>query len=145
VIDDLVDQTVLRILDQFGLHLSSPARWAGKMPVGGNKPVRGVKRGNPIRSNRNTIRNSRSSPSCIEQRKTETATDPYSSFRDCAAGITGRAGKNVPNHRARKNGLDVAAIHHHMTGDRPVVIFLHHWGRGQPKNLPPGSRRLSMS
>src|SRR2546425_4169806 len=24
----------------------------------------------------------------------------------------------------RKNGLDVVAIHHHMTGDRPVVIFL---------------------
>jgi hypothetical protein len=30
----------------------------------------------------------------------------------------------------RKNGLDVVAIHHHMTGDRPVVIFLHYWGRG---------------
>src|SRR5882724_5868996 len=25
----------------------------------------------------------------------------------------------------RKNGLDVVAIHHHMTGDRPLVIFLH--------------------
>jgi 4-hydroxy-3-polyprenylbenzoate decarboxylase len=45
VIDDLVDQTVLRILDQFGLHFPSPARWAGKMAVGGDKPVRGVKRG----------------------------------------------------------------------------------------------------
>jgi 4-hydroxy-3-polyprenylbenzoate decarboxylase len=45
VIDDLVDQTVLRILDQFGLHLSSSARWAGKMAVGGDRPVRGVRRG----------------------------------------------------------------------------------------------------
>jgi 4-hydroxy-3-polyprenylbenzoate decarboxylase len=45
VIDDLIDQTVLRILDQFGLHLPSPARWAGKMAVGGDKPVRGTKRG----------------------------------------------------------------------------------------------------
>ena len=26
----------------------------------------------------------------------------------------------------RKNGLDVVAIHHHMAGDRPVVIFLHY-------------------
>jgi 4-hydroxy-3-polyprenylbenzoate decarboxylase len=28
-IDELVDQTALRILDQFGLDLPSPARWAG--------------------------------------------------------------------------------------------------------------------
>jgi 4-hydroxy-3-polyprenylbenzoate decarboxylase len=32
-IDQLVDQTVLRILDQFGLHLSSADRWSGKMVV----------------------------------------------------------------------------------------------------------------
>src|SRR2546425_6446042 len=35
----------------------------------------------------------------------------------------------------RKNGLDVVAIHHHMTGDRPVVIFLHYWGRGSAEKL----------
>ena len=35
----------------------------------------------------------------------------------------------------RKNGLDVVAIHHHMTGDRPVVIFLHYWGRGPAEKL----------
>lgn len=29
----------------------------------------------------------------------------------------------------RKNGIDVVAIHQHMTEDRPVVIFLHYWGR----------------
>jgi len=28
-VDDLVDQTVLRILDQFGLHLASRKRWPG--------------------------------------------------------------------------------------------------------------------
>ena len=28
-VDDLIDQTVLRILDQFGLHLASRKRWAG--------------------------------------------------------------------------------------------------------------------
>ncbi len=35
----------------------------------------------------------------------------------------------------RKNGLDVVAIHHHMTEDRPVVIFLHYWGRGPAEKL----------
>lgn len=38
----------------------------------------------------------------------------------------------------RKNGLDVVAIHHHMTGDRPVVIFLHYWGRGPVDKLAAG-------
>ena len=35
----------------------------------------------------------------------------------------------------RKNGLDVVAIHHHMTGDRPMVIFLHYWGTGPVEKL----------
>jgi hypothetical protein len=38
----------------------------------------------------------------------------------------------------RKNGLDVVAIHHHMIGDRPVVIFLHYWGRGPAEKLAAG-------
>jgi len=38
----------------------------------------------------------------------------------------------------RKNGLDVVAIHNHMTGDRPVVIFLHYWGRGPAEKLATG-------
>jgi Domain of Unknown Function (DUF1259) len=38
----------------------------------------------------------------------------------------------------RKNGLQVVAIHHHMTGDRPVVIFLHYWGRGPAEKLAVG-------
>jgi hypothetical protein len=40
----------------------------------------------------------------------------------------------------RKNGLDVVAIHQHMTGDRPVVIFLHYWGRGPAEKLAAGFR-----
>src|SRR6266851_2667942 len=40
----------------------------------------------------------------------------------------------------RTNGLDVVAIHHHMTGDRPVVIFLHYWGRGPAEKLAGGFR-----
>ena len=35
----------------------------------------------------------------------------------------------------RKNGLDVVAIHHHMTADRPMVIFLHYWGTGPAETL----------
>jgi hypothetical protein len=35
----------------------------------------------------------------------------------------------------RKNGLDIVAIHHHMTGERPLVIFLHYWGRGPAEKL----------
>ena len=37
-----------------------------------------------------------------------------------------------------KNGLEIVAIHHHMTGDRPVVIFLHYWGRGPAEKLATG-------
>jgi hypothetical protein len=38
----------------------------------------------------------------------------------------------------RKNGLDVVAIHHHMTGARPMVIFLHYWGTGPAETLATG-------
>jgi hypothetical protein len=38
----------------------------------------------------------------------------------------------------RKNGLDVVAIHHHMTEERPVVIFLHYWGRGSAEKVATG-------
>lgn len=40
----------------------------------------------------------------------------------------------------RAQGLDVVAIHHHMTGSRPVVIFLHYWGRGRAETLAAGVR-----
>ena len=35
----------------------------------------------------------------------------------------------------RKNGIDVVAIHHHMTEEKPMVIFLHYWGRGRAEKL----------
>jgi hypothetical protein len=38
----------------------------------------------------------------------------------------------------RKNGLDVVAIHHHMTSDRPMIIFLHYWGTGPAERLATG-------
>jgi hypothetical protein len=38
----------------------------------------------------------------------------------------------------RANGLDVVAIHHHMTGTQPAVIFLHYWGKGEAQKLARG-------
>ena len=38
----------------------------------------------------------------------------------------------------RSHGLDVVAIHHHMTNSRPVIIFLHYWGRGPAEKLATG-------
>jgi len=35
----------------------------------------------------------------------------------------------------RKNGLDVVAIHHHMTDTRPTIYFLHYWGTGPADKL----------
>lgn len=35
----------------------------------------------------------------------------------------------------RKNGIDVVAIHHHMTEEKPMVIFLHYFGRGPADKL----------
>ncbi|MBI1737658.1 MAG: DUF1259 domain-containing protein [Acidobacteria bacterium] len=40
----------------------------------------------------------------------------------------------------RQNGLQVVAIHHHMIGTRPMVIFLHYWGRGRAEKLASGIR-----
>jgi Domain of Unknown Function (DUF1259) len=40
----------------------------------------------------------------------------------------------------RAHGLDVVAIHHHMTGTAPVVIFLHYFGVGPADRLAQGVR-----
>jgi len=40
----------------------------------------------------------------------------------------------------RGNGIDVVAIHHHMLGTKPAVIFLHYWGRGPAETLARGVR-----
>jgi len=40
----------------------------------------------------------------------------------------------------RKNGLEVVAIHHHMIGSKPTIIFLHYWGRGSAEQLARGFR-----
>ena len=37
-LSDIVDHTVERILDQFGVEIPGAVRWAGEMGVGGNRP-----------------------------------------------------------------------------------------------------------
>src|SRR5204863_1786994 len=38
----------------------------------------------------------------------------------------------------RQNGLEVVAIHHHMTGTQPTIFFLHYWGTGPANTLAQG-------
>ena len=38
----------------------------------------------------------------------------------------------------RTNGLNVVAIHHHMTGTQPAIYFLHYWGTGPADKLANG-------
>lgn len=38
----------------------------------------------------------------------------------------------------RKAGIDVVAIHHHMAGETPRMLFLHYWGRGRAVALARG-------
>jgi hypothetical protein len=38
----------------------------------------------------------------------------------------------------RANGLNVVAIHNHMTGGQPTVYFLHYWGTGPAEKLAAG-------
>jgi hypothetical protein len=35
----------------------------------------------------------------------------------------------------RKDGINIVAIHHHMTGEIPRYLFLHYWGRGVAREL----------
>ena len=35
----------------------------------------------------------------------------------------------------RAGGINVVAIHHHMSGESPRVLFLHYWGRGKAADL----------
>src|SRR4051794_1052800 len=31
----------------------------------------------------------------------------------------------------RRHDIDVVAIHHHMTEEKPRILFLHYWGQGK--------------
>ncbi len=40
----------------------------------------------------------------------------------------------------RGHGLEVVAVHHHMIGSQPTIIFLHYWGQGPVDKLATGFR-----
>ena len=44
----------------------------------------------------------------------------------------------------RAGGINIVAIHHHMTGEEPRILFLHYWGRGAALNLA-GSLEKTLS
>jgi hypothetical protein len=49
------------------------------------------------------------------------------------------AGEVTPVLKAlRANGIDVVAIHHHMTNTQPAIFFLHYWGVGPAAKLATG-------
>lgn len=35
----------------------------------------------------------------------------------------------------RKDGINIVAIHHHMSKEEPRILFLHYWGRGTAQTL----------
>ncbi len=38
-------------------------------------------------------------------------------------------------HALRAGGIDIVAIHNHMTGETPRIMFLHYWGKGPAQAL----------
>jgi hypothetical protein len=38
----------------------------------------------------------------------------------------------------RKAGINIVAIHQHMTGETPRMLFLHYWGVGRTEDLARG-------
>jgi hypothetical protein len=40
----------------------------------------------------------------------------------------------------RGHNLEVVALHHHMLGDSPRMVFLHYYGRGPAAQLATGFR-----
>ena len=40
----------------------------------------------------------------------------------------------------RGAGINIVAIHQHMTGETPRIMFLHYWGTGSTETLAKGLR-----
>ena len=40
----------------------------------------------------------------------------------------------------RRAGIEIVAIHSHMTGEEPRILFLHYWGVGPTEALAKGLR-----
>ena len=67
----------------------------------------------------------------------------YGSDNDAvvAGDVAMRADEVTPVLKAlRSHGLDVVAIHQHMTTTQPTVYFLHYWGKGSAQKLATGFR-----
>jgi len=41
----------------------------------------------------------------------------------------------------RSEGINIVAIHHHMTHEQPRMLFLHYWGRGSLEKLTQGLKK----
>ena len=41
----------------------------------------------------------------------------------------------------RAEGINIVAIHHHMTHEEPRILFLHYWGKGKAEALTRGLRK----
>ena len=42
----------------------------------------------------------------------------------------------------RKEGINIGAIHQHMTHEQPRVLFLHYWSKGKALALAQALRRV---
>jgi hypothetical protein len=42
----------------------------------------------------------------------------------------------------RKEGIDIVAIHQHMTGEEPRILFLHYWAKGEAPELAQALKRV---
>jgi uncharacterized protein DUF1259 len=40
----------------------------------------------------------------------------------------------------RKHGIDVTALHNHLTGEQPRLFFMHFWGNGNAVAVARGLR-----
>jgi hypothetical protein len=43
----------------------------------------------------------------------------------------------------RASGLNVVAIHNHMTNTQPTIYFLHYWGTGPAEKLAAGFKAIA--
>jgi hypothetical protein len=41
----------------------------------------------------------------------------------------------------RKDGINIVAIHQHMSGEQPRYLFLHYWGKGPAADLARAVKR----
>jgi len=58
---------------------------------------------------------------------------------EIAGDVAMLAGEITPVLKAlRSNGLNVVAIHNHMTTSQPAIYFLHYWGTGSTEKLADG-------